>query len=176
MSRRHLIAQMPLVLLFASAACALSGSAKTTTFKSPDGKMVAVIISLPEKNSEAIVELRTFQSRTIDRQVFTSADGQHGYYVSKAQWTPDSKFFVYSLESSGGHSPMVVPTIFFSKTAKASYQFFDFLGENIIFADFSVFSPDRVEVVLEEHGNKPLIVSLSELMKNNKKAQPLKSE
>jgi hypothetical protein len=46
---------------------------------------------------------------------FASADGEHGYGVRRAVWTPDSRYFVFDLASSGGHSPETAPIYLFDR-------------------------------------------------------------
>jgi hypothetical protein len=37
---------------------------------------------------------------------YSSEDGEHGFGLVKGQWTADSKYFVFSLRSSGGHQAL----------------------------------------------------------------------
>ena len=92
-------------------------SSKPHEFKSPDGRVIAVVRSMqvPDAMPESRVELRTEEGRVLAKRDYTSEDGEHGYGVTKATWTPDSQFFVYSLESSGGHSAWHAPVQFFSR-------------------------------------------------------------
>src|SRR5262249_54357649 len=52
----------------------------------------------------------------------------NGYYVYRAKWSPDSQFFVYSLVSSGGHSPWQFPMMVYSRKANAFAKFSDMIG------------------------------------------------
>jgi hypothetical protein len=76
-------------------------------FSSPDGKLVAVVIHVGKEaglgNYDSRVELRTKEGSLCSKD-YSSNDSEHGYAVAKAAWTADSQFFVYSLQSSGGHS------------------------------------------------------------------------
>ena len=47
---------------------------------------------------------------------------EHGYGVTKAVWTPDSHFFVYSLESSGGHEAWHSPVWFYFRKEQEVLQ------------------------------------------------------
>jgi hypothetical protein len=58
---------------------------------------------------ESRVVIRTSKGETVTSKDYSSPRGFNGYYVVRAQWSPDSKFFVYSLSSSGGHSPWSFP-------------------------------------------------------------------
>jgi hypothetical protein len=54
---------------------------------------------------ESRVVIRSTKGETLNSKDYSSPRGFNGYYVVNAQWSPDSKFFVYSMSSSGGHSP-----------------------------------------------------------------------
>jgi len=75
-------------------------------FESPDGAIVALVrfTKTVEATTESRVELRTHSGRVLSKHDYGSDDGEHGYGVTKAVWTLDSQFFVYSLESSGGQA------------------------------------------------------------------------
>ena len=92
---------------------------------------------------------------------YSSADGDHGYVVAKAEWTPDARYFVFSLESSGGHSVMNTPTQFLSLRDRGLCSLDSYVGEaGIEFADFRLSSPNTVEVEVNGIGT-PVKVSLS---------------
>ena len=59
---------------------------------------------------------------------FASADGEHGFGVAKAQWTPNSQFFIFSMGSSGGHQPWHHPIYFYSRTENRFYCLDDYVG------------------------------------------------
>jgi dipeptidyl aminopeptidase/acylaminoacyl peptidase len=125
-------------------------SSKSQEFKSPDGSVVAVVRSkqVPDATAESRVELRTQEGRVIAKRDYTSEDGEHGYGVTKATWTPDSQFFVYSLESSGGHSPWHSPVQFFSRERNKIVSLDDALNDAVMNPQFLVSAPDRVTVEL----------------------------
>jgi hypothetical protein len=45
---------------------------------------------------------------------FLAARGER-YYVYRAKWSPDPQYFVYSMVSSGGHSPWQFPTMVYGR-------------------------------------------------------------
>lgn len=164
-SRQKECAVLVAVLLLANIACC--EVRKTTRYKSPDQSLVAVVITTAAA-SEAIVEIRDRTGKLLAKESYISEDGQHGYYVEKAQWTPDSQFFVYSLESSGGHSVMVIPTLFFSVHGKKIFDLGDLMKNNIIFPNFSIIAPDKVKVTVQAP-ERTVVLSLSQLLgKKNK--------
>jgi hypothetical protein len=50
---------------------------------------------------ESRVVIRTSKGDTLTSKDYASPRGFNGYYVVNAKWSPDSKFFVYSMSSSG---------------------------------------------------------------------------
>jgi hypothetical protein len=58
---------------------------------------------------ESRVVIRTSNGETLNSKDYSSPRGFNGYYVVNAKWSPDSRFFVYSMSSSGGHSPWQFP-------------------------------------------------------------------
>jgi dipeptidyl aminopeptidase/acylaminoacyl peptidase len=134
----------------------LSGAQKQTvashteTFKSPDGMLVAVVRSkrAPEATDESRIELRTQNGVVSAKRDYTSEDGEHGYGVTKAAWTPDSQFFVYSLESSGGHQAWKSPVWFFSRKENKFLSLDHALNDAVANPEFHVSAPDRVTVEL----------------------------
>jgi len=63
-------------------------------------------------HSESRIEIFT---AALDKKCsldFSSDDGQHGYAVAEAAWTPNGNYFVFSLKSSGGYASWHTPTEF----------------------------------------------------------------
>jgi hypothetical protein len=60
---------------------------------------------------ESRVVIRSVDGDTLNSINHASPRGMNGYYVDTAEWSPDSQFFVYSMVSSGGHSPWSHPTV-----------------------------------------------------------------
>src|SRR5260370_40443831 len=66
----------------------------------------------------------------------------NGYYVYRAKWSPDSQFFVYSLVSSGGHSPWQFPIMGYSRKANAIAKFSDMIdAKPTLSGDFNFAGP-----------------------------------
>jgi|ERR1044071_9115189 hypothetical protein len=109
---------MGVVRLFAfvvlSVAVAASAGERRT-YLSPDKTLSAVVIPVGEgeERRENRVEIREAGGKLLLAKSFVSRDGEHGYIVSRAAWTPDSRFFVFSVYSSGGHQPWNFPTYFY---------------------------------------------------------------
>ena len=117
---------------------------------SPDGKLIAVIRSshVAEASDESRIELRTATGKLLTKRNLTSSDGEHGFGVTKAAWTPDSQFFVVSLASSGGHQGWHSPVQFFSRKNGQFLSLDDALHDAVTNPEFSVSAPDVVTVEL----------------------------
>jgi hypothetical protein len=91
-------------------------------YPSPDRTLHAVIypvdISLDvSPDMESRVVIRTINGQTLTSKDYSSPRGFNGYHVVSAKWSPDSKFFVYSMSSSGGHSPWQFPMAVYGREA-----------------------------------------------------------
>ena len=129
-------------------------------FKSPDGKFVAVVAPADKKRSFEERESRILILRgggtQISMHVFSSKDGEHGYGFGGAQWTPDSQYFVCRMSSSGGHSPLYAPVVFWSRKTNHFYQLKAYTADRT----FSIVAPDRIKMD-SWPGLQPVTVKLS---------------
>jgi hypothetical protein len=145
-----------------------AGTARS--YSSPYG--TRIVISHAKRRATTRESLITFYSskgQKLCSADYSSEDGEHGYGVAKAAWTPDGRYFVYSLESSGGHSVMNTPTEFFSRDARQVCSLDAFVGGNgIEFADFQLSPPDTVELTVNAVA-KPVRVSLGSIMNRSDK-------
>lgn len=88
-----------------------------TVLPSPDGKWQARFIEAPARGAglgELRLEINDKDGQRRLRRDYRSVSGMHGYALAKAQWTPDSQFLVYTLQSSGGHQPWRFPLYVYS--------------------------------------------------------------
>lgn len=94
------------LLLIVSFLFCFSGPAHCGSYRSPDGSWTTSITARPnhEGSHEGTIKIYRRGRLSIQRS-FVSADGNHGQNIEHAAWTPDSRFFVFSTSSSGGHSP-----------------------------------------------------------------------
>lgn len=122
-------------------------------FCSPDGKLVARIAPVSVKDGhparERVVEIRTRKGRVLARRTYKSRDGEHGYGVVHTGWTPNSRFFVWSMESSGGHSPWHFPTDFWSRRDNRIYSLDRLVNGSVTSDGFQVSPPDRIRLRLK---------------------------
>lgn len=113
-----------------------------STFLSPDKELEALVIPIIH---ESRIEIRTSRGELLLRKDFDSPDGEHGYQVMYAAWTPDSEFFVFSTTSSGGHQPWRFPTYFYCRRSGKVNCLDDYLG-SITEPNFRVTGPDLISV------------------------------
>lgn len=115
-------------------------------YPSPDGKYKAIIINHKKKHATKESRIKILSSSV---QIFTkdysSSDGEHGFGVEKASWTPDSQFFVYSMYSSGGHQAWHFPTYCYSVAEKKVKLIDDYVGP-ITAPDFQVKTPHIIKI------------------------------
>jgi hypothetical protein len=131
--------------------CALGSNdrfAGCRLYSSPDGTLRAVIVFLPPQGywqAQSAVKIETASGQLLAYRSYAVTDRQAGETVVRARWTPDSRFFVYSLANAGGHSPWHNPTHFFSRRRHAFYGLDDFItGEAITSPSFRVVGPATV--------------------------------
>lgn len=122
-------------------------------YVSPDRKLIATVLPAGPKlgrgaGRECRVEVRTESGKVLGKSDYSSQDGEDGFGVAYAKWTPDSRFFVYSLENVGGHQLWHSPVQFFSQKMKKIFSLDDLLVDAISNPHFSVIAPDRVKVEL----------------------------
>ena len=102
-------------------------------FQSPDGALRAVVfpadISLDTTpDMESRVVIRSSAGDTVTSKDYSSPRGMNGRYVYRAQWSPDSQFFVYSTISSGGHSPWSFPIWVYGRKSMRIAEFSAMIG------------------------------------------------
>jgi hypothetical protein len=108
---------------------------KPSTFRSPDGALTAFVFPAdPSLNTtpdmESRIEIRPKDGHALTSKDYSSPRGANGYYVVRAKWTRDSQFFVFTLSSSGGHSPWSFPMAVYSRERNAVVKFSDMIGGN----------------------------------------------
>jgi len=139
---------------------------------SPDKAVRAVIYPVgmdlnASPDIESRIVFRGNDAKLLTSRDYASARGSNGYYVVNAKWSPDSQFFVYSMSSSGGHSPWSFPTWVYSREKNAIFGFSDMIGGNpTISSDFSFTAPHTIKATTwEKQGSDkqvPVTVDLGE--------------
>lgn len=120
---------------------------KPTTFISPDKKTIASVFAAGKSlnatpDMESNVAIRSMSGRALASKDYSSPGGANGYYVLNAQWSPDSQFFVYSMMSSGGHSPWSFPIWVYSVKKNQFAGFSDMIdGSPTVAGTFTIARP-----------------------------------
>ena len=129
---------------------------------SPDQKLRACVLSVGKHPhppfNESRVEVRDMKGAILAAKDFKSPDGEHGRNVQKAEWSPDSQFFVFSTASSGGHSPWHWQTYFYDRQRNTFKEVDDFTGP-IIKRNFKLTAPDRIEVIVQGTAADPMDIT-----------------
>jgi hypothetical protein len=107
-------------------------------YPSPDHRFKVLIKTA---DGESRISVVTATGSPLVAHAFGSDDQQHGYEVDAAYWTPDSQYFVFRLRSSGGHSPMFAPIVFWKEKSTSFYSLKNFTGD----VAFAVATPDLVK-------------------------------
>jgi hypothetical protein len=117
-------------------------------FIAPNRNAIAYVFSLkaPEATEESRIKIISRTGNTFLDTSFSSEDGEHGLGVVKASWTPNSKFFVFSMSSSGGHQTWHSPTFFYSVNLKKLFYLDDFVGV-ITTSDFVLSADDSLYTI-----------------------------
>jgi hypothetical protein len=125
---------------FLSVVVLLAGShwaeAKTTVYSSPDKSLRAVILPACKKGTENHIEIRSAFGKTLRWKSFASYDCEHGMGVNHAEWTADSLFFVFNVDSSGGHQPWHRGIYFYNRSENRFYSLDDYIGP--VTSDFTI--------------------------------------
>ena len=116
-------------------------------YASPDHALHAVVLPVDVSlnatpDMESRVVFRSAKGDTLTSKDYSSPRGANGYYVVNAKWSPDSQFFVFSMSSSGGHSPWQYPTMVYSREKNAVAKLSDMIdGKPLLSPDFSFAAP-----------------------------------
>lgn len=120
---------------------------------SPDRELQALVVpagvslyATPDIESRVVI--RSAKGDTLTSHDYSSPRGTNGYYVDQAKWTPDSQFFVFSMISSGGHSPWSFPTMVYSRQKNQIAKLSDMIdGRPLLSGTFQVSAPHSLSVV-----------------------------
>jgi hypothetical protein len=126
------------------------GNVKPKIYPSPDGTLRALVLPVDVSlhatpDMESRVVIRTSKGDTLTSKDYSSPRGANGYYVVSAKWSPDSQFFIYSMSSSGGHSPWSYPMAVYGRGKNLIAKFSDMINGNpTISGDFNFTGPHTV--------------------------------
>jgi hypothetical protein len=116
-------------------------------FVSPDKKTRIVIFNFVEKDIvlESRIHVLNRKGSVLFDTSFTSIDHEHGFGVIQAEWTADSKYFVFGMSSSGGHQPWHAFTFTYSVITNELISI-DKTVETVT-SRFKLFPPDSLEAI-----------------------------
>jgi hypothetical protein len=115
---------LPVLLLLSASAPAHNGD---VIFVSPDGALSAAEIATSGGREDKI-SIRNKHGAELSVKDHSSSTGWNGRYLYHGDWTPDSRFFVYSTLSSGAHSIWHCETFAYDGRTNRFYSLDDFLG------------------------------------------------
>ena len=133
-----------------------AGTIPADDYPAPDGGAVAKVTAATAASCESVVEISA-GSTVIGTKSYASASHADGSCVVHAAWSPDSKFFVFSLSSSGGHQPWNSPIVAFA-VAKKRFVDIEAIDAAITDPNFTLTAPSLLEFETTKmplEGNKP---------------------
>jgi hypothetical protein len=96
------------------------------SYLSPDKKLKAVVVAAGNNCKEDKVAIYQ-RAKLLASEDNFSADCEHGQVVEYAGWTKDSRFFVFSMYSSGGHQSWASNVSFFDRKSSSILHFDKYL-------------------------------------------------
>lgn len=136
---------------------------------SPDKKYKVVVEPFLFNKSSAeenYIKIYGSNNKVIAEKDFRSKTKKHGYIIQQIQWTPDSKFLIFSGYSSGGHQPWNSPTYFFSTSNQKFYSLDSIIGP-VLDAEFEINSASRIKIFYKEkntYKEKNELIDLNSIM------------
>jgi hypothetical protein len=138
------------------------------SYKSPDGILRGEITRVSKSCPEDRLVIRKRDGALIYRKHFSSSDCEHGDNIVRGEWSPDSQFFVFNVESTGGHQSGHRPVFFYSRNENKLYRLENYIG--YIFAqDFTLEAPHFIKTgtqkIIGEMEGVPIKVNLSQILR-----------
>ena len=117
----------------------------------------------PPPLNESRVDIRDTSGKLVASRNFGSPKGDQGRSVVHSAWTPDSSFFVFSTQSSGGHSPWHWNTYFYNRKKNKFALLDDTIGA-VIKPNFKVKAPDIVESTVQGTASDPSDIQIGHVV------------
>ena len=166
-----------LALVVTSLLAAGPAQAGEQRFASPNGRVQVRVVGIGNPgfvDQESRIEIRTTSGRLIGSRAFGSGDGQHGFGLRRGAWTAGGRWFVFNLDSSGGHQPWHVPTYAYDAISGHFFQLDDYIGP--VMSDFALSGKDAVVVTRMNLAtgaqNEPVTVHLRRMARHAVATQP----
>jgi hypothetical protein len=138
-------------LLLVSLSCVVAGDTeKKWSVTSPDKTLFACVRRIPDPDLVHRLDLDGLRLVIFRLHPNDSLDNTHDVYakrefphriVAHIQWSPDSKFLVFTTTSSGGHSPWHYNAFVFC-VADKSFRYMDDTIGSVVAPDFRFEPPD----------------------------------
>ncbi len=134
--------QLMLITCFIARPCRVPGQ-QVQTYPSPDRTLRVKTALMSKTCPESRIKIFKPGGALLFRKQFSSSDCEHGSRIVRAQWTADSQFFVFNVESTGGHQPGHKPVFFYSRRKNQLYRLERFIGY-LVAQDFTLEAPHMV--------------------------------
>lgn len=145
-------------------------------YKNADGSKIVVLPAgktSGRPNNESKVKFYSRDNQRLCTLDLSSPDGEHGFGLIKAAWTPDEQYFVLSLASSGGHQPWHTPIVFYSLRDNMIRSLDSYTeGPGISQGDFRLEAPNTVLTAVFREPRMPVKLRLDSLTEGNEKSRP----
>jgi len=152
---------------------------KRSRYTAPDGGVTVLVVPISKEagraESESRIEFNSVDGKIACAIDYSSEDSEHGFGVVKAEWTPDSQYFVFSLTSSGGHQSWHAPTQFLSRKDGTIRSLDDyFASAGISNNDFHVSAPNTIKTEVWKDKAVSVMVNLDALppLRSWRKSKP----
>ena len=152
---------------------------KQNRYPAPDGRLTVSVMPISKEagrpGHESRIEFKSVDGKIACAIDYSSEDSEHGFRVAKAEWTPDSEYFVFSLTSSGGHQAWHAPTQFLSRkdgTIRSLDDYFESAG--ISNSNFQLSAPNTIKTEVWKDKVVPVTVKLDALppLRSWRKSKP----
>ena len=156
-------------LAFAAAEAQTKPETTISELKSNDQSR-ALIVPVDHINGghESRVEFYDSRGTRLCSADYSSTDGTHGFAVVKAAWSPDGRYYVYSMNSSGGHQPWHSPTEFFIRDDHQLCHLDAFFGSSgVATPSFKFRAPNTLTTEIDL-AMRSVTVSLDSLRQTNR--------
>jgi hypothetical protein len=165
--KRYFPAQLAAIALVSLLPFCLRASSKKE-YKAKNGSRVSVVpVGKPPehpKDSESRIEFYSPQNEMLCALDYSSEDGEHGFGVVKAAWTPDNNYFVFSLTNSGGHQAWHAPTLFYNVRDNSIHSLDSYVdAAGISRGDFTLQAPNVVLTEVQREESTPVKFRLDSL-------------
>jgi hypothetical protein len=137
-------------------------------YKSPDGFLRMRIAPVSKSCTEDLLAVFGRNGALLYRKDFSSSDCEHGDDIVRGEWSPDSQFFVFNVESTGGHQPGHRPVFFYSRPENKLHRLEIYTGY-IVAQDFTLKAPHIVlterQKIIGANDGVPIRINLNQILR-----------